>query len=121
MKPELKLHPSKNYFAVPHTVSKRCCPECKSDHIRFRSRRNYIIKAILCTGMILLCYYGFRDFMTEEVDPVVLIGLFIFVVAGLISVILLVNNGVRAVLIKTPDYKCVYCKSAFVVPLNIIK
>lgn len=89
------------------------CPKCKSDNIAIRSRRIYFIKSIVCLAIIILCYFLFRSLRREDVDRVVILGVFICLIFSSLSLIIGLNYLIRALLTKETYFKCEYCKNNF--------
>ena len=89
------------------------CPKCKSDNITIRSRRNYLVKSIVCLVIIGFCCVVFSSLRNEEVDRVVIIGVFGCLICSSLSLILGLNYLIRGLLIKETNFTCEYCKNKF--------
>ena len=97
------------------------CPECKSANIKLSSGRRCFFKSAGCLVVILLCcllVYGLKD---EEVDGVVIIGIFgnavlvcLFLIAGTYYLI-------KGILTKETGYLCKFCDNRFLNPILIDK
>ena len=88
------------------------CPGCECFRIKKYSRRKYFIKSVVCLVLILLCYLEFNALIAEnDVDRVILIGLFGSLILSVLAVIFGILYFIKAVLTKETIYKCEYCKS----------
>jgi len=93
------------------------CPKCKSDNIKFSSRRGYFSKAAGCLLIVLLfclVIYGLKD---EDPDRVVLLGAWLSIFLICLFLSMAIYYLIKGLLTKDTGYRCKFCNNRFQNPI----
>jgi hypothetical protein len=96
------------------------CPTCDRDYLTVYSRKRYLIKASVCFTILLLFYFLFDKWGTEDIELWnASSGLLMLacIWGGLLVCCLSIIGGIfyiiKGVSKKKTTYKCGYCKSEY--------
>lgn len=95
------------------------CPKCKSDHVTIRSRRKYLLWTAIWLSGVALCGLLFKNLLGQDLDIVVMIGIFGCPLIALILFGLGIYNLIKAIRSKSIAYYCGYCESNIDAPLLV--
>jgi hypothetical protein len=89
------------------------CPKCKSGNVTHRSRQKYFFRAAGCLAVILLCFLIADGLRNQDIDGVVIIGIFGSLFFFSLSVAVGIYYLVKGIRQKQTNYHCGYCKNKF--------
>jgi hypothetical protein len=96
------------------------CPTCDRDYLTVYSRKRYFIKASICFTILLLFYFLFDEWGTEDVELwdansglLMLTCIWGGVLVSCLSVIGGIFYVIKGASKSKTSYKCGYCKSEY--------